>query len=212
MKAYSGALDLREERLNTLTHIVGILFGLVSIPILILNACNNCGFAEILGICIYSLGFLMVFTSSTLFHWQKEGRTRNLWKKIDHISIYFMIAGTYTPFILIYVNNSFGTNLLIALWALTLAGTIFKIFFTGKFEIASTIIYLLMGCLLITGGDAFFANMPSQVIWLIITGGILYATGIVFYLWRCFTYHHAVWHVFVLSAAICHYSAVLMAI
>ena len=212
MKAYSGELDLREERLNTLTHIVGILFGLVSIPILILNACNTCGFAEILGICVYSLGFLMVFTSSTLFHWQKEGRTRNLWKKVDHISIYFMIAGTYTPFILIYVNNSFGTNLLIVLWALTLVGTIFKIFFTGKFEVVSTIIYLLMGWLLVTGGNAFFENMPSQVMWLIIAGGILYSIGVVFYLWRCFTYHHAVWHLFVLSAAICHYSAVLMAV
>src|SRR5215212_3989310 len=98
MKAYSGDLDLREERLNTLTHIVGILFGVVSIPFLIFNACNTCGSSVITGICVYGLSFLMVFTSSTLFHWQKEGKARDLWKKVDHISIYFKIAGTYTPF------------------------------------------------------------------------------------------------------------------
>ncbi len=212
MKAYNGELDLREERLNTLTHILGILFGLVSIPFLILNACSTCGATEIIGICVYSLSFLMVFTSSTLFHWQKEGRARNLWKKMDHISIYFMIAGTYTPFILIYVNNSFGTTLLIVVWGLTILGTLFKIFFTGKFEIVSTIIYLVMGWLLLTGASAFFANMPSQVVVLIIAGGILYTIGVAFYLWRWFTYHHAVWHLFVLSAAICHYAAVLMAV
>jgi hemolysin III len=212
MKAYSGELDLREERLNTLTHILGILFGLVSIPILILNACDTCGITVVAGICIYSLSFLMVFTSSTLFHWQKEGRSRNLWKKIDHISIYFMIAGTYTPFILIFVNNGFGMTLLIVLWSLTLLGTIFKTFFTGKFEIVSTIIYLIMGWMLLTGANAFFANMPYHIVALIVAGGILYTVGVIFYLWRLFTYHHAVWHLFVLGAAICHYAAVLMSI
>ena len=212
MKAYSGELDLREERLNTLTHIVGILFGLVSIPFLISNACASCELHVITGICIYGLSFLMVFTSSTLFHWQKEGKTRNLWKKVDHISIYFMIAGTYTPFILIYVNNGFGITLLVVLWALTIVGTIFKIFFTGKFEIISTIIYLIMGWMLLTGADAFFAKMPYAVTALIVAGGILYTIGVAFYLWRWFTYHHAVWHLFVLSAAICHFTAVLMAV
>jgi len=212
MKAYTGDLDLREERLNTLTHIVGILFGLVSIPFLISNACDSCGLTVITGICVYSLSFLMVFTSSTFFHWQKEGRTRNIWKKVDHISIYFMIAGTYTPFILIYVNNAFGDTLLIILWGLTIIGTIFKIFFTGKFEIISTVIYLIMGWLLLTGADAFFAEMPYAVKALIIGGGILYTIGVAFYLWRWFTYHHAVWHLFVLAGAICHYIAVLMAV
>jgi hemolysin III len=212
MKAYSGNLDLREERLNTFTHIIGILFGLVSIPFLISNACNTCGIMVIAGICIYGLSFLMLFTSSTLFHWQKEGKARNLWKKIDHISIYFMIAGTYTPFILIYVNNNFGITLLVILWALTIVGTIFKIFFIGRFEIVSTIIYLIMGWMLLAGADAFFSRMPYSVAALIVSGGILYTVGVAFYLWRWFTYHHAVWHLFVLSAAICHYSAVLMAV
>lgn len=211
MKAYSGELDLREERWNTVTHILGILFGLVSIPILILNACQKTG-TVITGTSVYGASFLMMFISSTLFHCQKEGPRRNLFKKMDHICIYYLIAGTYTPFILIFVNNSFGMTLLMVLWGLTAIGTIFKTFFTGKFEIVSTIIYLLMGWMLLLGGKTFFANMPTQIATLVIAGGVLYSIGVLFYLFRWFTLHHAVWHLFVLSAAICHYSAIHMAV
>jgi hemolysin III len=212
MKAYSGELDLWEERWNTATHILGILFGLVSIPILILNACDNTSLPVITGISIYGASFLMTFVCSTLFHCQKEGRARDLWKKLDHIAIYYMIAGTYTPFILIFVNNSFGMLLLCVLWGLTLVGTLFKTFYTGKFEIISTLIYLVMGWMLLVGGKAFFTNMPYEIAALIVAGGILYTIGVIFYLWRLFTYHHAVWHLFVLSGAICHFSAVMMSV
>lgn len=212
MKAYSGELDLWEERLNTATHILGILFGLVCIPILIMSACDKAGLSVITGTSVYGASFLMVFTCSTLFHCQKEGRRRQLFKIMDHISIYFLIAGTYTPFILIFVNNTFGMILLCILWGLTLLGTIFKTFCTGKFEIVSTIIYLAMGWILLTGADTFFENMPYHIIFLIVAGGVLYSVGVLFYIWRWFAYHHAVWHLFVLAAAICHYSAVLLAI
>ena len=211
MKAYSGELHLWEERLNTATHILGIIFGLVCVPILILNACDKAGISVITGASVYGFSFLMVFTCSTLFHSQKEGRTRQLFKIMDHISIYFLIAGTYTPFILIFVNNSFGIMLLCVLWGLTIVGTIFKTFFCGKYEIISTIIYLIMGWMLLAGANTFFEKMPYDIIVLIVTGGVLYTVGVIFYIWRMFTYHHVVWHLFVLFAAICHYSAVLMA-
>lgn len=212
MKAYSGELNLWEERVNTATHILGILFGLVCIPILILNASDKAGLPVITGTSVYGFSFLMVFTCSTLFHCQKEGKTRRLLKIMDHISIYFLIAGTYTPFILIFVDNNFGMIMLVVLWGLTLMGTIFKTFYTGKFEIISTIIYLAMGWMLLAGADTFFENMPYQIIALIVGGGILYSVGVIFYIWRLFTYHHAVWHLFVLGGAICHYSAVLLAV
>lgn len=211
MKAYSGELDLREERWNTLTHVLGILFGLVSIPLLILNACEKTG-TIVTGASVYGASFLMMFVSSSMFHYQKEGRKRNLFKKMDHICIFWLISGTYTPFILIFVHNSFGMILLCVLWGLTAIGTIFKTFFTGKFEIASTIIYLLMGWMLLIGGNAFFENMPYEIVALIIAGAILYSVGVLFYLFRWFSLHHAVWHLFVLAAAICHYTAINMAV
>src|SRR5438552_1127166 len=131
MKTCSPDLELREERVNAITHVAGILFGLVSVPFLILNACKPCGHFVITGISVYGLSFLMVFTCSTLFHYQKPGKTREFFKILDHISIYFFIAGTYTPFILIFVNNSFGLTLLAILWVLAIAGTIFKTFYCG---------------------------------------------------------------------------------
>lgn len=211
MKAYSGELDLREERWNTVTHVLGIVFGIISIPLLIVNACDKTGMV-ITGASVYGASFLMMFVSSSLFHHQKEGRRRNLFKKMDHICIYYLIAGTYTPFILIFVNNSFGWMLLAVLWGLTAIGTIFKTFFTGKFELVSTLIYIAMGWMLLSGGKQFFENMPYEIAVLVVGGGILYSIGVLFYLFRWFTLHHAVWHLFVLAAAICHFTAINMAV
>ena len=212
MATYSTDQNLREERINSITHALGILFGLVCIPILILSACESCGSPIVAGTVIYGFSFLMVFTFSSLFHWNTHAKIRKLFLILDHISIYFLIAGTYTPFILIFINNSFGMMLLSVLWSLTALGIFFKIFFTGRFEIVSTLIYLAMGWMLLTGANEFFANMPSSIIGLIITGAVLYSVGVIFYIKRLFAYHHAVWHLFVLSAAICHFSAVLMSV
>lgn len=212
MAIYSPEQDLREERLNSITHFLGVVFGLVGIPILIFNACDRAPGSIIAGTTIYGFSFLMVFTFSTLFHWQTNARLRKLFLILDHISIYFLIAGTYTPFILIFINNSFGVMLLSVLWSLTVLGIFFKIFYTGRFEIVSTIIYLLMGWMLLVGSREFFANMPYSIIVLIITGAALYSIGVLFYIWRFFAYNHAVWHLFVLSAAICHFTAVLRSV
>ena len=133
-------------------------------------------------------------------------------KIFDHISIFFLIAGTYTPFLLIYMNNNMGITLLVVLWSLTFSGTIFKCFFTGRWEILSTIIYLAMGWMLIVPGRDFFSNMPVSVIALILTGAGLYTVGVSFYIWEKRRYSHAVWHSFVLIAAICHYVAILIAV
>ena len=212
MKTSSKDLTPKLEIINSGIHAVGILFGIISMPFLIKNAGNDGHSSNSAGVIIYALCFLMVFISSTLYHSFKRSRTKEIWKIIDHISIYFLIAGTYTPIILIFVNNSFGITLLVILWGLTLLGVIFKLFFTGRFETLSTILYLVMGWILFADSRTFFQNMPAIIIELITLGGILYSIGVIFYLWEKYTYHHAIWHTFVLGAAICHYAAVLLAI
>ena len=202
----------RIEMVNSLLHGAGIVFGIISIPILIANASKNNNLPGIAGSGIYGFCFLMLFTFSTLYHGFQQPAIKRILKILDHISIYFLIAGTYTPLILIFVNNSFGISLLIVLWSLTVIGIFFKIFFTGRFEIISTIIYVLMGWILFAGGKTFFAAMPTSVITLIIVGGGLYSVGVIFYLWDKYRYNHAIWHIFVLAAAICHYTAVLISV
>ena len=204
--------DVRQEMINSLTHGLGILFGTTCTPILIMQAVKNGSPAETAGVAIYGFSFLMVFTFSTLYHGLQQKRIKRLMKIFDHISIFFLIAGTYTPFLLIYMNNSTGITLLIILWSLTVSGTIFKCFFTGRWEILSTIIYLAMGWIMVVPGRSFFSNMPVSVIVLILTGAGLYTLGVSFYIWEKHKYSHAVWHSFVLAAAICHYVAVLIAV
>src|SRR5688572_1886905 len=127
--------ELREELFNVITHALGILFGLICIPLLIITAMDHADTSILAGLSIYGFSFLMLFTFSTLFHWTRERKRKDILRILDHISIYFLIAGTYTPFILIFVNNAYGFTLLSVLWSLTLLGTIYKTFFTGKFEI-----------------------------------------------------------------------------
>lgn len=212
MKTSSKEASLQQEMVNSISHGAGMLFGFTCIPLLIITAAKNVGTAAILATCIYGFGFLMVFTFSTLYHSFQQPGIKQLLKIFDHIGIYFLIAGTYTPLIIIFVNNQFGITILIALWSVTVAGIFFKIFFTGRFEMVSTIIYVLMGLLLLAGGKRFFTAIPVTIIKLIISGGILYCTGVIFYVWKKYPYHHGVWHLFVLSAAICHYIAVLKAV
>ncbi|HEY6901893.1 MAG TPA: hemolysin III family protein [Puia sp.] len=200
-----------QEIVNGLTHAAGVLFGLAALPVLPGLATLHKNNAGLIGSCIYGVCFLLAFAASTFYHFEKRPRLKKALKIFDHISIYFFIAGTYTPFLLVYVNNPFGMTLLTILWVLTAAGVIFKILFTGRFEIVSTIIYLAMGWIMVAGGRRFFDHLPHEVVVLVFVGAALYSIGVFFYMWDKYLYTHAVWHVFVLAAAMCHYVAVFLA-
>jgi len=204
--------ELRREMANAITHGMGILFGIASIPVLSAIGADTGNVPGIVGATIYAFNFLMLFTFSTLYHSTQHVEAKKILRTFDHISIYFLIAGTYTPFLLIYMLNAFGITLLSIQWSLVLLGVIFKVFFTGRFKIASTLIYLAMGWLLLAGGKRFFEELPNPVLIMLMIGGGLYTFGCIFYLAKKIYYHHAIWHLFVLSAAICHYVAVLLAV
>lgn len=199
----------KQETVNGLIHGIGILFGLAGLPVLTAMANVHGNIPGLIGGGIYGFCFLLIFTVSTIYHFSTESMVKRIFKILDHIGIYFFIAGTYTPFLLIYMPNAFGRTLLITLWALTIAGTFFKSYFTGKYEIVSTVIYLAMGWIMLAGGRKFFDQLPHTVLIYVCIGAVLYTIGAFFYLWDKYKYTHAVWHVFVLTAAVCHYVAVL---
>lgn len=200
----------RQEIVNGLTAAIGMLFGISGLPVLVGLATAHSNTPGIVGSGIYGFCFLLLFTSSTVYHFVQESLVKRMFKVLDHISIYFLIAGTYTPFLLVYMNNDFGITLLSVLWGLTVVGIFFKIRFTGRFEIISTIIYLFMGWIMIAGGRRFFDHLPVPVLIFICIGGGLYSIGVFFYIWDKYYYTHAVWHLFVLAGAISHYVAVLL--
>ncbi len=200
----------KQELTHGLIHGIGVLFGVIGLPVLTGLATAHQNTPGIIGAGIYGFCFLLLFTSSMVYHLLENESLKRLFEIFDHISIYFLIAGTYTPFLLVYVNNSFGISLLASLWGLTLLGIFFKIWFTGRFGAVSTIIYILMGWALVAGGKHFFADLPVSAIVMILVGAGLYSVGVAFYAWGKRRYTHALWHGIVLAAAICHYVAVLL--
>ena len=212
MQTSNRHIQIQQELVNSIIHGFGIIFGIVGIPVLIAFAIKSDNTPGVIGASVYGFCFLQLFTSSTLYHGFQHAEAKRVLQILDHISIYFLIAGTYTPFLLIYMNNTFGITLLIVLWSLTAVGIIFKIFFTGKWNIISTLAYIAMGCIMVVGGRTFFDAIPGGVMAMILVGSVLYLLGVIFYLWKKYPYNHAVWHFFVLVAAVCHYVAILMAV
>lgn len=207
MEVYSR----KQEVVNGLIHGFGVLFGVSGLPVLTGMATAHGNIPGVIGSGIYGFCFLLLFTCSTVYHLVRDQVIKRLFMIFDHISIYFLIAGTYTPFLLVYFNSPFGITLLAVLWSLALAGIIFKARFTGRFEIVSTIIYFLMGWIMVVGGRTFFHYLPLEVLVLLLVGAGLYSAGIFFYIWDKYLYTHAIWHSLVLVASICHYVAVLLA-
>lgn len=212
MQSQNLNAQIKKELVNSIVHGFGIIFGIVSIPILIAFAVKSDNISGIIGAAIYGFCFLQLFTFSTLYHGFQNVQAKRIFEILDHISIYFLIAGTYTPFLLMYLDTPFGVTLLSVLWGLTALGIIFKILFLGRWKIFSTLIYIVMGCIMVVGGRTFFESIPFNILTMILIGCALYLIGVIFYLWDKYPYNHAVWHFFVLSAAICHYVAILLAV
>jgi len=197
----------QQERINWSVHLAGVLFGLVAFPVLIDAALGRePGFIS--AIIIYSTCFLMVFSFSTLYHSTVEHHLKSIYKKLDRISIYFLIAGTYTPIIRAYLFDSTGISMLWFLWFLVVIGILFEVLFPDRFAVVSVLFYLFMGLVFLFVPTDFFAAMPQHVMRLIVTGVIFYLVGVIFYVWQKWTYHHAIWHLFVLTGSICHYMAI----
>lgn len=201
---------LQHERLNTATHGLGILLGLIGAPFLLIAASKLPHPLFFWGALIYTISLLMVFTSSTLYHWAHAASTKKALRKWDHISIYFLIAGTYTPFLFNnYIQDSSSAPFIYIMWGLALAGTLYKLFAFGK-DWVSLIFYVAMGWMAVFFGKDFFADVSSDVIKWIIAGGVLYTQGVVFYAIKKIPFNHAIWHVFVMAAAGCHFVAIYL--
>ena len=200
-----------QEFANSISHGVGVLFGIVGIPVLVFVSLERMDWPAVLGVCIYSFSFLVLYTTSTLYHSMVEPQMKRVARMLDHISIYFLIAGSYTPFILFFGMEGRGIFLLSFLWILAFLGIFFKIFLIGKFRHLSTVIYLAMGWSVVTLPATFFESLPSYTWQLIVAGGLSYTIGVLFFLWEKWVWHHLVWHLLVLVGSICHFIAVLFA-
>lgn len=197
-----------EELANAITHGIGILGALVAFIYVLLQPIENT--AVLWSTSVFCTTAFILYSSSTLYHSVKSKSKKFLFKKLDHISIYLLIAGTFTPFCWgVLGGTSLGINLLIAVWAIAIAGIIFKIFLTGKLEFISLASYLGMGWLGFLMFDEIAEILSQEVVNMMLYGGVSYTVGVAFYLMRKLKYHHAIWHLFVLGGTGFHMYAVL---
>lgn len=200
---------LSEERANYITHAFGILFSLIAIPVLLIYAAQKSSASTVWGVAVFSFGMLMVYMASTIYHAVKQNtKAKRVLRIFDHIGIFVMIGGSYTPLVIKYTDTNTATLFLGTMWSIILFGSLLKIFYTGKYLLLEVGIYLSLGWMIVFIIKPLIANMPSQIFLFILVSGIFYSIGVVFYLWKKLNYHHAVWHVFVLAGTITHFFAV----
>lgn len=198
-----------EEVINSLTHGVGLLLSLVGLTILVIVACLEGTVWHIVSFSIYGASLVLLYTASMLYHRAKNLVYKRTMQLIDHICIFLLIAGTYTPFALVTLKGGWGWSLFGVVWGLTLAGIILKLIFRNRYDLLSTLIYLAMGWMAVIALAPLRAHLAGSGLILLVIGGLVYSVGTVFYLWEKLPFNHALWHICVLSGSICHFFAVL---
>ena len=201
---------IRAEIANGITHGIGAGMSIAGLVVLIVKSSQTDRALAIVSFTIYGTTLVLLYLASTLYHSLPNPRARRIFRILDHSAIYLVIAGTYTPFTLITIRGPWGYSLFGVIWGLALAGVVFKAFFVGRWDLISTIVYIVMGWLAVIAWSPLQAALPTGGIALIVAGGLSYTIGTIFYAWHRLPYHHAIWHLFVLGGSILHYLAVLL--
>lgn len=203
-----------EELTHALTHGLGTLLAIAALTLMVAESAQYGSAWHIVASSVFGVSLVLMYTASTLFHSIQTAGPKHVLRVIDHCAIYILIAGTYTPFTLVTLQGprygDWGWSLFGFTWGLAALGITFKIFFTGRFEFLSTLVYLLMGWCGIAAIEPLLHALPAGGLWWLLAGGLCYSVGVIFYAWERLRYHHAIWHLFVLAGSTCHFFAVLL--
>ncbi|HCN03490.1 MULTISPECIES: PAQR family membrane homeostasis protein TrhA [Pantoea] len=200
---------LAEEIANSISHGLGCLFGIVGLMLLLDKASvMNAGLTAIVSSSLYGGSMILLFLASTLYHAVSHPRAKRVLKKVDHCAIYLLIAGTYTPFLMVGLQSPLAYGLMAVIWGLALLGIIFKLTIAERFKVLSLATYLCMGWLSLIVVYQLAMKLSAGGIWLLASGGIIYSLGVIFYVARRVPFNHAIWHAFVLGGCVCHFCAI----
>jgi hemolysin III len=197
-----------EEVAHAVTHGAGAVLSVAGLVVLLVRAANLGDAWIITSVAIFGCTLVLLYLASTLYHSVPVGRAKQLLQKIDHAAIYLLIAGTYTPFVLVTLRGAWGWSLFGVVWGLALAGVAFKFRFAGRFNALSTAVYIAMGWLVLVAIKPLIAVLPAPGLAWLVAGGLCYSLGTIFYLWERLPYHHAIWHLWVIGGSVCHWAAV----
>jgi len=195
-----------EEFANSTSHGIGVIFGAVGLVMMLLIAGNET--TRIVSAVIYGVSIILLFLASTIYHSVKKESAKALMQTLDHCAIYLLIAGTYTPYMLISLENNGGWAYLTAIWSIALLGVLFKIFLGQRFPKTSLASYLAMGWFVLIAGQEMLENVSPGGLILLASGGACYTVGAIFYAWEKLVFNHAIWHLFVLGGAVFHFFSI----
>jgi hemolysin III len=198
-----------EEVASSVTHAVGGLLASCALTMLIVFAALAHDSRRVVAVSIYGATLVVMYVASAVYHTVRTQRIKKAMRVLDHASIYLLIAGTYTPILLISMPRSWGWSLFGVIWGIAVLGVIFKLKYVGRFETFSTALYVVMGWLVIVAFKPLFASFPTGGLLWMFAGGMAYTVGVAFYLWDRLPFNHAIWHLFVLAGSVCHFFLVL---
>ncbi|MGI2066276.1 PAQR family membrane homeostasis protein TrhA [Shewanella sp. MF08487] len=210
--AKSGPYSIKEEIANSVSHGLGVIAGIVALVLMLLKGQDHLTSIQLAGVVIYGASIIMLFLCSTLYHSVSHSGWKHKLKIADHCAIYCLIAGTYTPLMLISLQGTQSTVILTAIWSLAIGGILFKTLFIHKFKKLSLVLYLAMGWLCVTVIGDLTAAMSELGFNLLILGGLFYTLGVVFYVGKRIPFNHAIWHLFVLGGAISHFLCIYLTV
>jgi hemolysin III len=197
-----------EEKINIISHATGFIIGIVALVLLVTRANRHGNIWHIVSFSIFGASLIILYAASTFYHSAKKQELRNRLKIFDHASIYVLIAGTYTPFSLVTLKGALGWVIFGISWGLALAGIILKLFFTGRYDLFSTIMYVLMGWVIVFAIKPLIDNLPSEGLLWLFAGGISYTMGAILYGIKKIKFNHAIFHILVLIGSFCHFITV----
>lgn len=211
MKTTSPASpDYKEEIANAITHGIGALLSIAALVLLIVMASLHGTASHVTGFAIFGTTMLVLYASSTLYHALTHQRAKFLFRKFDHMSIFLLIAGTYTPFCLTVLDGWIGWTVFGVVWGCAITGIVLKAFYTGKYERLSTFLYIVMGWMILPAIKPLYDAVSAEVFLFLIGGGVCYTIGTYFFVKDAKRYYHSIWHVFVLSGTVLHFFSVLL--
>jgi hemolysin III len=202
-------LTLAEEIANSVTHGIGLMASLVGLPVLVVAAAGRADAMQVAGFSVFAASLIAVYATSTIYHALPPSRAKQVFRVIDHVTIYLLIAGTYTPFTLGVLRGAWGWTLFGMVWSLAAAGIVFKTALGFRYPRGSTVFYLLMGWVAVVAIRPITAQMPAAGLAWLVVGGLLYTGGVGFFAWERQRHSHAIWHLCVLGGSVCHFFAVL---
>ena len=208
-KSFSSE-SLSERLFNTITHGLGAVLSIVALVLMVVYASYNSDAWSIVGVSIFGSTLILLYMSSTLYHAFSNGRVKQIFKTLDQSFIYLLIAGTYTPVLLITLRNTLGWTVFGLVWAMAIGGITHRIFFFDKLKKLSLVSYIVMGWLSLIVFKSLLNAAPAElVVWLLI-GGAFYTGGIIFYSWEKLPFNHAIWHLFVLGGSFSHFMGIYL--